>query len=107
MNIFYIDQDAKVCAQQMVDHVVKMVLETSGCYRPHTAHLTVKSMLVSQHQVARLNVGRTLDDRETTLYSATHINRPSAVWCRQSQQQLQLALRSLLNLAQRIYLSLW
>jgi len=37
-------------------------------------------MLVSRRPVAR----RLPDERDTVLYSATHINHPSAVWCRQT-----------------------
>ena len=86
MNIFYIDRDPRVCAEQMVDkHVVKMILETAQLLS--TAH----RILDGEEYVGQSPSGRKAkrwrlpDDRETTLYSATHINHPSAVWCRQSK----------------------
>ena len=85
MNIFYIDQDPKVCAEQMVDkHVVKMILETAQLLS--TAHRILDGVeYVGQSPSGRkAKRWRLSDDRETTLYSATHINHPSAVWCRQS-----------------------
>lgn len=85
MNIFYIDTDPYKAAERMVDrHVVKMVLETSQLLS--TAH----RLLDGEEYVGKSASGRSArrwrlpDDRETILYSATHINHPSAVWCRQS-----------------------
>jgi len=85
INIFYIDKDPKLAAEYMVDrHVVKMILETSQLLS--TAH----RILDGEEYVGQSASGRKArrwrlpDDRETILYSATHINHPSAVWCRQS-----------------------
>jgi hypothetical protein len=85
MNIFYIDKDPKVCAEQMVDkHVVKMILETAQLLS--TAH----RILDGEEYIGQSASGRKArrwrlpDDRDTILYSATHINHPSAVWCRRS-----------------------
>jgi hypothetical protein len=69
----------------MVDkHVVKMILETAQLLS--TAH----RLLDGEEYVGQSTSGRKArrwrlpDDRETIIYSATHINHPSAVWCRQS-----------------------
>jgi hypothetical protein len=85
MNIFYIDKDPKVCAEQMVDkHVVKMILETAQLLS--TAHRILDGIeYVGQSPSGRkARRWRLPDNREDILYSATHINHPSAVWCRQS-----------------------
>ena len=84
MNIFYLDEDPSQCAEWMVDkHVVKMILETAQLLS--TAHRIldgVESIDTSgprKKKVYKLN-----DDRDLILYSATHINHPSAVWTRQA-----------------------
>jgi hypothetical protein len=85
MNIFFLDNDPVKCAQYHVDkHCVKMILEY--CQLLSTAH----RILDGTEIVAESKTGRKVkrwilpDERETILYSATHINHPSAVWCRQS-----------------------
>ena len=92
MNIFYIDKSPAKCAEQMVDkHVVKMILETAQLLS--TAHrildgieYTEKKYVPGSLPPRYRNVKRwSLDtDRDKVLYQATHINHPSAVWCRQS-----------------------
>jgi hypothetical protein len=85
MNIFYIDKDPVQAAQWMVDkHVVKMILESAQLLS--TAH----RILDGEETLGKSKTGRNVkrwilpDSREGVLYSATHINHPSAVWCRQS-----------------------
>lgn len=90
MNIFYVDKDPVISAQSLVDkHIVKMVLES--CQLLSTAHRIldgteyVERKYVQGSLPARYrNVKRWRlpDEREQILYSATHINHPSAVWCR-------------------------
>lgn len=61
MNIFYIDRNPVIAAQQLVDkHVVKMPLETA-------------QLLCSAFP------------QGTAPYRRTHYNHPSAVWTRQSR----------------------
>ena len=86
MNIFYLDKDPKTCAEYHVDkHCVKMILESAQLLS--TAHRILdgfeaklydpsKNKEVKRHWLS--------DERETLLYNATHINHPSAVWCRQT-----------------------
>ena len=83
MNIFALDSDPIKSAQMMVDkHVVKMILETAQLLS--TAH----RILDGTEYIDKSKTGRNVrrwrlpDARETVLYSATHINHPSAVWCR-------------------------
>ena len=85
MNIFYIDKDPIQAAQWMVDkHVVKMILESAQLLS--TAH----RLLDGREIEGKSKTGRKarrwiLDDaRDDVMYQATHINHPSAVWCRQS-----------------------
>ena len=85
VNIFYIDKDPVQAAQWMVDkHVVKMILESAQLLS--TAH----RLLDGRQVVGKSKTGRRakrwiLDDsRDPVIYQATHINHPSAVWCRQS-----------------------
>jgi hypothetical protein len=85
MNIFYISKDPVQAAEWMVDkHVVKMILESAQMLS--TAH----RILDGQETLGKSKTGRNVkrwvlpDSREGVLYSATHINHPSAIWCRQS-----------------------
>jgi hypothetical protein len=85
MNIFYLDHCPQKCAQYHVDkHVVKMILEY--CQLLSTAHRIIDG----RETIAESKTGRKVkrwilpDERETVLYSATHINHPSAVWCRET-----------------------
>jgi hypothetical protein len=85
MNIFYIETDPYKAAQSMVDkHVVKMILESAQLLS--TAHrLLDGTEYVGQSQTGRkARRWRLPDFREDILYSATHLNHPSAVWCRAS-----------------------
>ena len=86
MNIFAVDKDPYIAAQCLVDrHVVKMVLETAQLLS--TAH----RLLDGEEYIGKSVSGkrsarrwRLPDERENILYAATHINHPSAVWCRQT-----------------------
>lgn len=85
MNIFYIDTDPVVAAQNMVDrHVVKMILESAQLLS--TAHRVVDGVeYEGQSKTGRkAKRWKLYDAREEHLYSATHVNHPSAVWCRES-----------------------
>lgn len=90
MNIFYIDHDPVQAARWMVDkHVVKMILESAQLLS--TAHRYLDGEQVEGIRV-NLDTGKArkvkawvlYDARDPVLYAATHINHPSAVWCRQS-----------------------
>ena len=85
MNIFYLDKNPVIAARWMVDkHVVKMILESAQLLC--TAHRIHDGKETLGKSATGRNVKRWLlpDAREHVLYSATHINHPSAVWCRQS-----------------------
>jgi len=87
MNIFYLDKDVKKCAEMHVDkHCVKMILEYAQLLS--TAHRVLDGTLGTRlSKSGRKQQYYVLaDKREQVLYSATHINHPSAVWVRQSDK---------------------
>ena len=88
MNIFYLDKHYKTCAKQHVDkHVVKMIVEYAQLLS--TAHRvldgeeyegrTANNRRIRRFKMANSNI-------ENTLYKASHINHPSAIWVRESSQ---------------------
>jgi len=85
MNIFYLDRDPKTCAEMHNDkHVVKMILEYAQLLS--TAHRVLDGNIIDSHSVSgrKKKIYVLADNRDTILYSATHVNHPSAVWVRQS-----------------------
>lgn len=86
MNIFYVHENSAIAAQSLVDsHCVKMILES--CQLLSTAH----RLLDGEPYISASKTGRKVkrwrlpDARDAILYSATHVNHPSAVWCRESK----------------------
>ena len=85
MNIFYLDQDVRKCAEMHNDkHVVKMILEYAQLLS--TAHRILDGVLSTGVSPSgrKKTIYVLADNRDTILYSATHVNHPSAVWVRQS-----------------------
>lgn len=92
MNIFMVDKDPVIAAQSLVDkHVVKMILES--CQLLSTAHRVTDGIIYvekrpvegsSPAKYRSVKKWKLYDSRDPILYQATHINHPSAVWCRQS-----------------------
>jgi len=91
MNIFYLHEDVQTCAQQHVDkHVVKMILEYAQLLS--TAH----RVLDGEPMIGFTKTGRKQqqykldhDNDERLLYKATHMNHPSAIWCRENDKNYQ------------------
>ena len=97
MNIFYLDPNPRTCAEMHVDkHCVKMILEYAQLLS--TAHRVLDgNQSIGLSKTGRKQVRYVLpDDLDSILYSATHINHPSAQWVRQSAQNY-LWLADLLN----------
>ena len=97
MNIFYLDNDPVKCAQMHVDkHCVKMILEYAQLLS--TAHRFLDgTQSIGLSKTGRKQTRYVLpDERESILYSATHLNHPSAIWCRQSDSNY-IWLAKLLN----------
>ena len=85
MNIFYLDSIPTVCAKYHNDkHCIKMILEYAQLLS--TAHRVLDgTQSVGLSATGRKQTRYVLSDsRESIMYSATHINHPSAVWVRQS-----------------------
>jgi len=87
VNIFYLSHNPVECAKFHVDrHTTKMVLEYAQLLS--TAHRVLDGVeLIGLSDSGRKKKFWTLgDSRDYTLYKATHINHPSAVWARQSAE---------------------
>ena len=91
MNIFFLDEDVQTCAEYHVDkHVVKMILEYAQLLS--TAHRVLDGEPIvgitktgrKQQQYKLMN-----DNDERLMYKATHMNHPSAIWCRESDANYQ------------------
>ena len=85
MNIFYLDNDPKTCAEWHVDkHVSKMLVEYAQLMS--TAH----RVLDGDEYIGKSQTGRRVkrwrlsDNYENIIYKACHVNHPSAVWVRDS-----------------------
>ena len=85
MNIFFIDKDPHKAARMMVDsHVNKMILESVQMLS--TAHRVLDGEMYLEKSAKGRNIKRwrLADGREQILYKATHVNHPSNIWCRQT-----------------------
>jgi len=85
INIFYLDSIPTVCAKYHNDkHCIKMILEYAQLLS--TAHRVLDgTQSIGLSATGRKQTRYVLpDSRESIMYSATHINHPSAVWVRQS-----------------------
>lgn len=84
MNIFYLHNDTKQCAVWHNDsHVRKMIIEYAQMLS--TAHriLDGEQLIIKENNRKKIT-WLLPDDRELMLYKATHINHPSCVWVRKS-----------------------
>jgi hypothetical protein len=101
VNIFFVHKDPIEAAISLVDsHVVKMILES--CQLLSTAHRILDGVPVKDKTKTGRNVTRyqLSDNRNDVLYQATHINHPSSVWVRKSNNNynwLHAHLMGLLN----------
>ena len=86
MNIFYLHKDPEISAKMHCDkHVVKMIIEYAQLMS--TAH----RILDGDEYEGKTKIGRRIrrwkhpnKNIENTIYKASHINHPSAVWVRES-----------------------
>jgi hypothetical protein len=87
MNIFYLNNDPKLCAEMHLDkHVVKMILEYAQLLS--TAHRVLDGTVSTRLSKSgrKQQYYPLADERDNFLYSATHVNHPSAVWVRYSDK---------------------
>lgn len=82
MNIFALDKNPKLAAQYHCNkHVIKMILEQ--CQLLSTAHRILDGNMEIQKSKTGRNVKRwVLSHNDDFIYSATHVNHPSAIWAR-------------------------
>jgi len=86
MNIFYLHEDAKTAAEMHLDkHCVKMIVEYAQLMS--TAHRVLDGEFyygktARGHKIQRWKHPN--KNIENTLYKASHINHPSAIWARES-----------------------
>jgi len=93
MNIFALSEDAKEAASWHNDrHTVKMIVEyaqlLSTAHRVLDGNLVVLPMRTKTGKILNRKIWQFDQDdpRCAVVYKATHINHPSAVWARQSEQ---------------------
>lgn len=85
MNIFYLDHNPVEAARNHLDkHVVKMIIEYAQLLC--TAHRLIdgKEIVTLSKSGRKKKVWQLDDERDSVLYSATHINHPSAIWARKN-----------------------
>ena len=90
MNIFYLNNHPTVCAQYHVDkHVVKMILEYAQLLS--TAHRVLDGVETAGFSASgrKKKVWKLNSSYDDILYSATHINHPSAIWARHGFENYQ------------------
>lgn len=94
MNIFYLDHNQRICAQMHNNrHCVKMILEyaqlLSTAHRVLDGFETTKNTYVEGSFPARYRskkIWKLNNSYDSILYQATHINHPSAIWCRENYE---------------------
>lgn len=87
MNVFYLSNNPTECAEMHVSsHASKMCIEYAQLLS--TAHRVIDGTEYLGKTTNNRNIKRWKlpDGREDELMLASHINHPSAVWCRQSKE---------------------
>ena len=86
MNVFYLDQNPATSAQLHCDkHVVKMCTEYAQLLS--TAHRVLDGVpYFEENNGKKVKRWKLWDNSDLYLYKATHINHPSAVWARASNE---------------------
>jgi hypothetical protein len=83
MNIFYLDTDPQTCAEMHNNkHTVKMIIEYAQLMSTAHRMLDGEEYTDLTANGRRIKRWRIADEREKQLMKASHINHPSAVWCR-------------------------
>jgi hypothetical protein len=83
VNIFYLDNDPKTCAEMHLDkHVVKMIIEYAQLMSTAHRFLDGEEYTDLTANGRRIKRWRMNDELENQLMKASHINHPSGIWCR-------------------------
>jgi hypothetical protein len=89
MNIFFLDNDPKLCAQYHCNkHCVKMLLELAQMLS--FSHRILDGVKEIKKVNNRTKTIYRLPNHDDVIYKATHINHPCAVWVRESIDNYQL-----------------
>lgn len=89
LNIFYLSQNPKSCAQYHCNkHVISQIKES--CQLLSTAHRVLDGSYYQFNKNGRKYTTYTLpDDREDILLKFTHMNHPCSLWVRESSSNYQ------------------
>ncbi len=86
MNIFILNSDPIIAAQEQCDkHVVKMIVESGQMLS--TAHRMLDGTVErrpSKSGKTTVNYYKLPDEREDIMYKAVHFNHPCSIWSRES-----------------------
>jgi hypothetical protein len=83
MNVFYLHNDPKICAEMHLDkHVVKMIIEYAQLLSTAHRHIDGRETTELTANGRRIKRWVLPDARESVMYKASHINHPSAKWTR-------------------------
>ena len=87
MNIFYLDKDVRKCAEQHCKkHSIKMILEYAQLLCTAHRYIDGEQYIELTPNNRKVKRWKLSDERENVLYKATHINHPSTVWTRSSDE---------------------
>jgi hypothetical protein len=85
MNIFYLHNDPRTCAEMHNDkHVVKMILEYGQLMSTAHRFLDGYSYYDKTANGRKIKRWRLDDEREPVLWKASHIQHPSGIWVRKN-----------------------
>jgi hypothetical protein len=87
VNIFYLNEDAQISAQEQCDkHICKMTIEY--CQLLSTAHRVLDGVDYYDETKNGRKIRRWLlpDEREIHLMKASHVNHPSNIWVRENDK---------------------
>ena len=86
MNIFHLDNDPIKAAQMMCDkHIVKMIVEYAQLMS--TAHRVLDGEEYLDKTANNRNIRRWYHpEYDGFLYKASHVNHPSNIWVRESDE---------------------
>jgi len=99
MNLFYLDKDAKKCAEYHCDkHVVKMILETAQLLSTTHRVLDGKEYIKLSKNNRKLTYWKLFDERENILYQVFGVNHPVSLWIRKCSGNYKFALNLFIEL---------
>ena len=87
MNIFYLNNDPKVCAQMHNDsHCSKMIIEYAQLMSTAHRYLDGEFYYGKTANGRKIQRWRLNSNLEHILYKASHVKHPSGIWVRHSKQ---------------------